>query len=154
MCGENDQLLTEAGALLGKLRIDVLYHVVGVGDEVAAHLQDVGQRLIDNVQDAEQDKELEEHGEARSAGIDVLLLIQLHLCLLHLLGFVLVLLPQLLHLRIQALHFCRVHLLFIRDGEEDQLGKNGEQQDRKCVVVHPVIDKAHNPAKRLPAQII
>jgi len=151
---QDGQLTPQAGALLCQFRIDLLHHFKGTGDHAVFHFQNIRQRLIDNVQNAEQDEELQEHRQTGCAGVHVLFLVELHLLFLHLFRIILIFLPQLFHFRIDPLHSCGVLLLLIRDGEQDELGKNGEQQDRKCVVVHPVIDQAHDPAKRLSAQIV
>ena len=154
LCTQDRQFPPEAGALLGEFRIDILDDLKSTGDHAVFHLEDKGQRLIYNVQNAEQDKELEEHRQAGSTGVDVFLLIQFHLFFLHLLGVVLILFPQLFQLRIEPLHFCGIFLLLIRNGKQDQLGEDREQQDRQSIVVYQVVDQTHDPAERLSAQII
>ena len=57
-------------------------------------------------------------------------------------------------LRIEPLHFCGIFLLLIRNGKQDQLGEDREQQDRQSIVVYQVVDQTHDPAERLSAQII
>ena len=59
LCTQDRQSPPEAGALLGEFRIDIPDDLKSTGDHAVFHLEDKGQRLIYNVQNAEQDKELE-----------------------------------------------------------------------------------------------
>ncbi len=104
----------------------------------------MGQGAVDHVQQAEDDGELDEHGEASGGHGVVLPLVEGLDLLVHLLGVVLIFGLDLLHLGLDDLQLDGGLLLLDGQGDEQEFGDDGEKDDRHAVVVDDLVHGPHD----------
>jgi hypothetical protein len=144
---QGDQLSTGG---LGREVVDEekgLTPVAG-GDIAAGHRRlatDVDAQILpQGVEEGDEDRQLQEQGNAGGERVDLVLAVEPHHLLLHALAIVLVLLLDLLHLRLQRLQ--RPHPLQLPVGERQDrgAGDDGEQDDRHPPAESKIVEEVED----------
>ena len=143
----DDELLTQIGLAVCKTLIVFRSHGTGGGDGILVVLEDVCHRLIHNAEHTVENQHGEQHGKTGGVGVDVLLLIELHLLHLHFLGIVLIFFAQLCKLGLNQLCVRCIFLLLVIDRENDQLCDQGKQDNGNTIITDQTINKMHDPAE-------
>ena len=97
----------------------------------------------------EEHRDLDQHGQAARGRVDLLLLVELHQLLLHLLLVLAVLLAHLDHLGLQLLHLAHRLVGFVGEREEGRLDQHREQEDGDAEVAEPPVELIDGVEDRL-----
>ncbi len=133
--------------VLGEVVVVVLDHAGSV------RVSGQGDGCPDDRVHRDEDRELEEEGQAAAEGVDPVLLIQLHRLLLDLLLVPLVLLLDLLDLRLQGLHGLHRLDLLDAEGEQHDPEDDREDDDREAEVAREVVEPGEQPPDRVEQRL-
>ena len=122
--------------------------LAGSLDRSIIHAEDVMDRVIHNAQEAEQNQESQQHGQAAAHGVIAMLLLELHQLLLLFLRIVFVFLLDLVDQGLEYRHLSRGFLLVDRQREKQQLHDDGGDDDRHCVVADEAVQHLHQRANQ------
>ena len=118
------------------------------GDGVGADVEDALQRAVHDLDDAEHDEEVDQHGHTAGSGLIAVLLLELEQLFLLLFGLVLVLFLDVGDHRLESGHLGHALLLVELQRDADQADDDGEDDDVPAVVRDEVVDPLHHIAER------
>ena len=117
--------------------------LAGGGDHVGRDTQDVLHGAIHDLDNAEQDQQVQQHGQAAGHGVVPVFLLQLHQLFVLFFLVVLVLLLDLIDQRLVHRHLGGGFLLLDGQGQQQNADDHGENDHRDGVVGDDLIDKRH-----------
>ena len=117
-------------------------------DGVGADVEDALQRAVHDLDDAEHDEEVDQHGHTAGGGLIAVLLLELEQLFLLLFGLVLVLFLDVGDHRLESRHLGHALLLVELQRDADQADDDGEDDDVPAVVRDEVVDPLHHIAER------
>ena len=106
------------------------------------------ERVINNLDQAENDGDMNEGGKTADPGIVAFPFKQFVLLRTDLFLITGIELFDLIDLRLELHHFDRVFLDHQRDREKNDLGDQREKDDRHAVILNKIIAKVHDPTER------
>ena len=124
--------------------------LTGSGQSIGTDVEDALQRAVHDLDDAEHDQEVDQHGHTACGGL-VALLLQLHQLFLLLVGLVAVLLLDVGDQRLVGGHPGHALLLVDLQRDLDERDQQGEQDDVPAIVRDQLVDPLHYIAER-PAE--
>ncbi len=116
---------------------------------IPGDMKQVGEGPVHHIQKAEDNGKLDKHGQTPGGHGVVFPLVKGLYLLVHLLGVIFVLLLDLLHFRLDDLHFDGGLLLLDGKGDKQRLGDDGKEDDGPPVVMDDLVNRPHNVTKRV-----
>ena len=125
------------------------FHGTACGiDGVRTDVEDALQRTVHDLDDAEHDKEVDQHRHTAGRGLIAIILLELHQLFLLLVGLVLVLFLDVRDHRLECRHLGHALLLVELQRDAEQADDDGEDDDVPAVVRDEVVDPLHHIAER------
>ena len=113
-----------------------------------ADVEDALQRAVHDLDDAEHDEEVDQHGHTAGGGLIAKLLLELEQLFLLFFGLVLVLFLDVGDHRLESGHLGHALLLVELQRDAEQADDDGEDDDVPAVVRDEVVDPLHHIAER------
>ena len=118
------------------------------GQGIGTNVEDALQRAVHDLDDAEHDEEVDQHGHTAGGGLIAIVLLQLEHFFLLLFGLILVLGLDLLQHGLEGRHFGHALLLAELQRDLDDVDQQREEDDVPAVVGQQLVDPLHHIAKR------
>ena len=122
--------------------------LTGGGQSRSTDVEDALQRIVHDTDNAEHDKEVQQHGHAACGGVIAVVLLQLEHFFLLLFGLVLVLGLDLHHHGLEGRHFSHALLLAQLQRDLDDVDEQREDDDVPAVAREQLVDPLHDIAER------
>ena len=122
--------------------------LAGFGQNVFWDPEQMGQGVINNVDDTEKDRELNQQGKTAAHGVIPVSFIELHHLFLLFLLIVGVFFVDLIDLWLEDRHFGRGLLLLHRKREESRFDQNGKEDQYDAIAGDHFIEEPHDPTER------